>query len=581
MKKRYGLFLVLCLLALLTCIACTGGGNASDGSGTTGSGTTDSGESVTLPETETDPKPADDSFLTLVENQQTSYKIINATTLLDDSFLARTFAMELGEKTGVTFEVLGVDSPVSEYEIIIGDAPNRVESEAYYNELSYTEYGVRRIGKKLVVGYYHTDTLERSLRILDEKIVANRETGAWGVKGELDFRNNLSTVTVPLFESEGRLQGVYACGERNYMASFEGTTSEEFETYLAKLADEGYTVHDTHEMADNRFGTYIKDKTQISLSHYPTKGLTKIVYGTTKDLPDTERGEIDEVTTPFVTQMGINAADSGSAPGMSYVMRLSDGRFILVDSGTANDTNEAALLAYLQENNPNNGKPVIAAWFITHAHGDHLGLAQSFLDRYHDEVEVEAVAYNFPDFNSVEGLHEDLTFMGQSASRFKTQIRQYYPKAETWILHTGQHFWVGDAEIEVLYTHEDYYPTQIWYGNDTSLAFRVTLGGKKIVYLGDCDPILNQFMADVYKETLKCDILQLAHHGFNGAVLDIYKYCDPDICFWPTDKARFESDPRCLGTEGGYEFNAWIRDESIKVREHYHASVTTKISLGE
>ena len=97
--------------------------------------------------------------------------------------------------------------------------------------------------------------------------------------------------------------------------------------------------------------------------------------------------------------------------------------------------------------------------------------------------------------------------------------------------------------------------------------------------LGDCEKELCQFMADVYGEELKSDILQLSHHGYNGACLDLYRYIDPDICFWASDEYRFYNDPRCLGTASGYDFNAWLRDDSIRRREHYHASADTTIAL--
>ncbi len=564
MKKRYGLLLLL-LLSLLVCVSC----------GTDGKSPTD----TTGAENET--ATPSTMYLPLVIDGTTEYQIVNGTTLLNDSHAVRKFASDLSEKTGATFRVVKPSDPETDHEIIIGHVPGRALSDALYSELSYTEYGSKTENGKIALGYYTSVGLERILAGLDEVIVKeSRESTNWGLAQEYRYRGNQSNVTVPLLETAGRLQGIYSCGERNYQASFEETTLAEYEAYTKKLEANGYTVYDAHAMNDNRFVTYIKGTLQVNLSFYPTKGLTKIIYGTKGYLPAFEKGTVETIVTPSLTMMGINEADGGAAPGMSFVIQLSDGRYIMVDGGTDNDTNRAALLQYLKDHNPNGGKPVIAMWVITHAHGDHLSLANAFIEQYHDEIELESVAYNFPDFDSIQMSHEDPGPMKTLASQFKTLIKEHFPAAKKLIMHTGQHFWVGDAELEVLYTHEDYYPNQYYYGNDTSLAFRVTLGGEKTIFLGDCDPILNQFMADVYKETLKCDNLQLAHHGFNGAVLDIYEYADPDVCFWPTDEERFNEDPRCLGTEAGYEFNAWIRDQSIKQRTHYHASKTTKISFG-
>ena len=97
--------------------------------------------------------------------------------------------------------------------------------------------------------------------------------------------------------------------------------------------------------------------------------------------------------------------------------------------------------------------------------------------------------------------------------------------------------------------------------------------------MGDCEKTICQQMADTYGEYLKSDMLQLSHHGANGACMDLYQRIDPDICFWACPQSKYENDPRQLGTQAGFEFNFYLRDTSIKVREHYHNSVTTVIPI--
>jgi hypothetical protein len=36
-----------------------------------------------------------------------------------------------------------------------------------------------------------------------------------------------------------------------------------------------------------------------------------------------------------------------------------------------------------------------------------------------------------------------------------------------------------------------------------------------------------------------------------------------------------------LGIKAGHEFNAYVRDASIRVREHYHSGVTTVIPISQ
>ena len=39
-----------------------------------------------------------------------------------------------------------------------------------------------------------------------------------------------------------------------------------------------------------------------------------------------------------------------------------------------------------------------------------------------------------------------------------------------------------------------------------------------------------------------------------------------------------QQEPMCLGTKSGFEYNAWLRNTSIKERTHYAASYTTTIN---
>lgn len=396
--------------------------------------------------------------------------------------------------------------------------------------------------------------------------------------------------TVPKFVSETAVsEGDYSCGEGNTEMSYQNVTAEEYRDYIATLTTAGFTAYDTNNIGNNLFGTYLNGDVQVNTCWYPSKNLLHIIYGDKGYLAAVEPEAITSVCEPTITQMGLSGMDLDGAPGMSYVIQLSDGRYILIDGGEKNDTDKAALLKFLQDNAPAGvEKPVIAAWFITHAHGDHLRLPYEFLLSYHNEIELQTVAYNIPDFSSVKVAGGSLTddtdgeidYMNWLTNNFKNTVSSYYPNANTLIFHTGQNICIGDARIEIIHTHEDLRTTTFASGNHTSAAFRITLGSKMITMLGDSEAPLCQFMAEVYGDALKSDILQVSHHGFNGGNLALYQGIDPDICFWPVDENRFNSDYRCVGTQSGtYKFNYWLRNDSIKEREHYHASVTTTISL--
>lgn len=44
-------------------------------------------------------------------------------------------------------------------------------------------------------------------------------------------------------------------------------------------------------------------------------------------------------------------------------------------------------------------------------------------------------------------------------------------------------------------------------------------------------------MADHDLSALKCDIVQVAHHGQNGVGYEVYKALRPSVALWPTPVA--------------------------------------------
>jgi len=142
--------------------------------------------------------------------------------------------------------------------------------------------------------------------------------------------------------------------------------------------------------------------------------------------------------------------------------------------------------------------------------------------------------------------------------------------ATHWKIHTGQRMSFPGCEVEILHTHEDYFPKSYAWGNHTGSAFRFKFKGKTYMVLGDCESDICHQMFYKYGSYLKSDILQPTHHGANGGSTDLNTVIDPDICLWTVDAWRFHTDGRMLGFQRGYEYNWVLRNDEFKVRKHYH-----------
>ncbi len=403
---------------------------------------------------------------------------------------------------------------------------------------------------------------------------------------------------MPSFVTNGTPVGTYNCGQGVSQTSYTGVTSAECATYIKALKNNGFTeTAPQNTIGGNTFYSYARGTKGLHLAFYPNLdgGTFKIVTDVYNSANEPARQSTGgNLATPTLVQFKREGAEynpNSSAPGMGYILQLSDGRFILIDSGVGNETDRDNLLARLQSMKPAaHNKPIIAGWIFTHAHGDHMGLANQFLQAYAGQIELQAVYANFPalgeDFTVT---YEEIIFLSTSYNDFYSHIAAKFPNAKNYKFQTGETFYIGDAKIDILYTHQDYYPQEFLYGNDTSSAFRITVKETEVVFLGDCDVRSSPEIAEMFGSSLKCDILQVSHHGLNGGDIELYKLLDPDICFWPIDQTRFETDERCLGkvvSGHDYAYNGWLRSLTTSAgtaghrdREHYTASVTTVINL--
>ena len=542
-------------------------------------------DTVTVSETVTEPQ----TQTVLIENGASDYIVISPRAVSSEmTAVMRDFIAKLEKKSGVKLKLYPESYTETECEIVVGFVRAREQSVARMNEIGYTSWGVIREGKKFIVTAYDEEGVKMALNTLMAHI--EEKDGKWVVTGDLDLTGTVKkhgSHNIPVCLSKNAaVGGIYHCGEESLEVCLRAVTGEEYDAYGKTLTDAGWVKYTDNRMANNLFATYTHaaDGKTIHLGYYPTlqNGTLRIISEPTGYLPATEAAAYTRVTETTFTQIGRKAVDINSAPGMSYIMQLADGSFIIIDGGPANADDEAALFEYLKSLTPAGQKPTVAAWFITHAHSDHMALANRFLVNYHTQIDVKMAAYNFPNYEAVvdakdvAGVASKYTPM---IEQFQKNISQYWPDAEHFVIHAGQKLYLADAEIEILFTHEDLFPGEFTWVNHTSLAFRITAGGKNVMILGDCEKSLCQQMSDTFSTYLKSDMLQLTHHGANGACIDLYRNIDPAICFWACSQSKYESDERMLGVKAGYDFNAYLRDTTIRVREHYHSGTTTVIPM--
>jgi hypothetical protein len=92
---------------------------------------------------------------------------------------------------------------------------------------------------------------------------------------------------------------------------------------------------------------------------------------------------------------------------------------------------------------------------------------------------------------------------------------------------------VGVARIEMLGTPDDNENVPVKNFNFVSLVMRMTLEGQIILFCGD-KQFQHSALVSLWGDYLKCDIMQIPHHGFHGGTMRLFDLADARVYFSPS-----------------------------------------------
>lgn len=352
--------------------------------------------------------------------------------------------------------------------------------------------------------------------------------------------------------------------------TFQKTDAASFITFLQALEADGWQQYSNNIIEDtNLFATYTKDGGSVYCYYISSKNTAYIHTSPYQNLEARQQdNQYEAVCAPLLTQMDLTHETRPN--GMSYVLRLSDGRFVLVDGGyhEADFLEARRLYELLTEQNVLD-KITIAAWIITHPHRDHLSTTADFLRYYNStQVDIQQMIYNFPTDEAIR-VTEEAVLLEDDPARlpaFLLALETLWPQVPVTVCHTGQRYYFADATIEILHTYEDFFPQDIIMQtqdpvNGASVVFSVELGGQKIMFLGDSALDCSKDTAKMWGEYLKSDIMQAAHHGLNGGSVALYEAIDPTVVIVP-------GAARTIQKVLTFPYSRWIwNNESGNIRE--------------
>ena len=243
----------------------------------------------------------------------------------------------------------------------------------------------------------------------------------------------------------------------------------------------------------------------------------------------------------------------------SYLIRTVGDEIIVIDGGTKGDA------AYLRQFIKDQGNHV-AAWFISHPHYDHVDALTAILNGQGD-MKIDRI------YGSLPG--DAWLKKHQNAHAFKTQqeLKAALKKSNHKLLELepGQKIKFKKTMFTVLSGLNPELTTNAV--NNQSIVWRVDGNGQSVLFLGDLGVEGGEkLLAGKYREMLRADYVQMAHHGQTGVSEEFYRTVNPTYCLWATPDWLWEND-RGKGHNSGpwktLEVRAWM--ENLNVKKHYIA----------
>lgn len=340
----------------------------------------------------------------------------------------------------------------------------------------------------------------------------------------------------------------------------EGKSRADFDALVADAAENGANVAQRRAVGENLFATLRLCDGEAVVSYFNYNHTLCIVTDELRGriAPPLSADACERLTTPKVTFLDLKSPEAATeGNGLGIVYTLCDGSFIVYDGGFYGDAQ--GLVEFLEANNVRSEKPRIAAWVLTHSHGDHYFAMKKIAAELADRVTVEDFVYSVR-----HKAYEFEQYEPYLNEHFLTDAFPKFAGARVVKPHTGQLLCYRDAKIEILSTQEEILPSHFRWLNETSIISRVFLGGQSVFMPADAELGVDVMIPAIYGDALKSDILQQTHHGFSGGSYTMYDLVRPRVAFWTCTAAKFEKFCHLQYNNG---YNYYLKN---MVKENYH-----------
>lgn len=329
----------------------------------------------------------------------------------------------------------------------------------------------------------------------------------------------------------------YHCSKGIYMLIFENCTKADFDKECAAIENSGISLFDSFAVKENYHKTYRAD-IMLHVYYCESEHKMRIVADPVSKYYNTQPEKCAEIcgTTLWQFEVDHTLIDCG----MCYIIRCRDGSFFVIDSAHMYSVNDDIRIIEFLKKLTGGKKPVVAGWFFSHSHEDHVSKFVDIVEYHKNEIDIETVYYNFPavdhrDYKIWGECHKAVTLRFENAMKNNPDIKKV-------ILHTGQRFFVRNLEFVTLCTHEDIYPNSLRDYNNSSAAIMMLAEGSRVLFPGDCSAESDKVLVGRYGDYLNCDVVQVSHHGHSGTSPEFYRLANAECALFPVTEIKFDEE---------------------------------------
>ncbi len=338
----------------------------------------------------------------------------------------------------------------------------------------------------------------------------------------------------PRFQAD---EPVYDCREGCFMKLYRDFSEAEFKSWISEMKNDGFEVLQEAENNGNLYACFMGE-VQVNALFTPCDSILRVTVSEDKRTPCFSKTDCKgDGETAFY---GFESDQALIDCGMCLLVQCPDYSFFVVDSGHYMQFNDNdRIYKFMRERTPAGQKVVVNGWLLTHAHSDHISKFMDFLRYNCYDTVIEGIYSNLiPDtyYAHTEWAREEVML---SKKLFKMLSETEIP---TYKIHTGQRFYIRNLAFDVLGTHEDIYPNKITDYNDSSCMVMMTAENSKVFIPGDASALSSVELEKRYGETLKCDVVQISHHGHNGLSKRAYEYLDAEVAVFPITRIKFDEE---------------------------------------